>query len=94
MAPTFGSILWVASNVLLQTRVPDEFRGRVFAAELIAMALVQSARTYLTAFALDELHTPPRLLAVAVGAALLAQGLVLGDGSFFQSPQPGDRSKN
>ena len=76
-------MLWVASNVLLQTTVPDEFRGRVFAAELIALALVQSASTYLTAFALDELHTPPRLLAVAVGAALLAQGLVQGDGSVF-----------
>ena len=55
--------------------------------------MVQSASTYLTAFALDELHTPPRLLAVAVGAALLAQGLVQGDGSVFHKDrQPGDRS--
>ena len=94
VAHTFGSVLWVASNVLLQTTVPDEFRGRVFAAELIALALVQSISTYVTAFALDELHTPPRLLAVAVGAALLAQGLVQGDGSVFhRDPKVGDRSR-
>jgi predicted MFS family arabinose efflux permease len=80
VAHSFGSMLWVASTVLLQTTVPDEFRGRVFATELIALALVQAASTYLTALALDDLHTPPRLLAVAVGAALLAQGLVHGEG--------------
>jgi predicted MFS family arabinose efflux permease len=51
-AHTFGSILWVSSNVLLQMKVPDEFRGRVFSAELIAMALVQSGVAYLTAAAL------------------------------------------
>jgi len=79
-AHTFGSMLWVASNVLLQLNVPDQFRGRVFAAELIALSLVQSTSTYLTAFALDDLHTPPRMLAIAVGAALLAQGLVHGEG--------------
>ena len=88
IAHTFGSVLWVASNVLLQTTVPDEFRGRVFAAELIALSLVQSISTYVTAFALDELRTPPRLLAVAVGAALLAQGLVLRDGSAFETKRP------
>ena len=54
VAHTFGSILWVASNVLLQMSVPDVFRGRVFAAELIALALVQSAFTFATAVALDR----------------------------------------
>jgi sugar phosphate permease len=42
VAHIFGSVLWVSSNVLLQTAVPDQFRGRVFAAELIALSLVQS----------------------------------------------------
>lgn len=66
----FGSILWVASNVLLQMRVPDEFRGRVFAAELVVMAVVQSAVAYATAVALDAWHVEPRLLAAVVGVAL------------------------
>ncbi len=66
----FGSILWVSSNVLLQMQVPDEFRGRVFSAELIAMALVQSAVAYATAVALDRGHADPRLLAAIVGVAL------------------------
>jgi len=70
LAHTFGSVLWVSSNVLLQMSVPDEFRGRVFAAELMAVAIVQSGCTYLTAVALDSLHVPPRTLAVLVGLAL------------------------
>ena len=69
-AHVFGSMLWVASNVLLQMRVPDEFRGRVFSAELIVMALVQSAVAYSTALALDLWHVDPRLLAALVGLGL------------------------
>jgi predicted MFS family arabinose efflux permease len=69
-AHTFGSILWVSSNVLLQMKVPDEFRGRVFSAELIAMALVQSGVAYATAVALDRGHSDPRTLAAVVGFAL------------------------
>ncbi len=70
LAHSFGSILWVSSNVLLQIAVPDAFRGRVFAAELIAIALVQSAMTYLCAVALDQAGLDPRTLAVAIGLAL------------------------
>jgi hypothetical protein len=51
-------------------QVPDEFRGRVFSAELIAMALVQSAVAYATAVALDRGEVDPRLLAAVVGFAL------------------------
>jgi len=69
-AHVFGSILWVSSNVLLQMQVPDEFRGRVFSAELIALALVQSAVAYLTGVALDAWHADPRVLAVIVGVGL------------------------
>jgi len=68
-AHTFGSILWVSSNVLLQVHVPAEFRGRVFAAELMAIAIVQSAISAMTAYALDDLHASPRLLIALVGAA-------------------------
>jgi len=69
-AHVFGSILWVSSNVLLQMRVPDEFRGRVFSAELIVMALVQSAVAYTTAVALDSHHVDPRVLAAIVGLSM------------------------
>jgi len=69
-AHVFGSILWVASNVLLQMQVPDQFRGRVFAAELIALALVQSTVAYVTGVALDVWHADPRVLAALVGAGL------------------------
>jgi MFS family permease len=70
LAHTFGSILWVSSNVLLQISVPDAFRGRVFAAELIAIAVVQSAMTCACAVALDRAGADPRTLAIVIGAAL------------------------
>ena len=69
-AHTFGSILWVSSNVLLQMSVPDQFRGRVFAAELVAISIVQSVIAYLTALGLDRWQVSPRTLAVAIGLGL------------------------
>ena len=45
----------------------DAFRGRVFAAELAAMTLVQSTSAYTTARLLDEWHLDPRRLAVWCG---------------------------
>jgi predicted MFS family arabinose efflux permease len=86
VAHIFGSVLWVSSNVLLQTAVPDQFRGRVFAAELIALSLVQSLCTVLTAVALDSWHASPRVLAIIIGV------LLIGDGSVFHRfAQPRDR---
>ncbi len=72
----FGSILWVSSNVLLQMQVPDQFRGRVFAAELVVLALVQSTVAYATAVALDQGHMDPRVLAVIVGLGLWGPALL------------------
>ncbi|GMV23195.1 MAG: hypothetical protein AMXMBFR57_31440 [Acidimicrobiia bacterium] len=73
-AHVFGSILWVSSNVLLQMHVPDQFRGRVFAAELFALAVVQSSVSYLTATALDVWHVSPFVLAAIVGFSLWIPG--------------------
>ncbi len=73
-AHIFGSILWVSSNVLLQMHVPDQFRGRVFAAELFALAVVQSSVSYLTATALDAWHISPFVLAAIVGFSLWIPG--------------------
>lgn len=71
-----GSVLWVASNVLLQLNVREAFRGRVFAAELAAMTLVQSASAYTTARLLDAWHLDPRRLAVWCGLVLWIPGVI------------------
>src|SRR6185369_5239554 len=41
-----GSILWVFSTVILQKEVVDNFRGRVFAAELALVTLTMAASNY------------------------------------------------
>lgn len=74
-AHVFGSVLWVSSNVLLQLNVPDEFRGRVFSAELFALAVVQSIVSYLTATALDVFHFSPQVLVAIVGFSLWIPGM-------------------
>ena len=69
-----GSILWVFSTVLLQMEVPDEFRGRVFAAELALVTLTSSISSYLTGYALDGLGWSPRMLAFTLGAGFAVPG--------------------
>lgn len=76
VAHVCGSVLWVASNVLLQLNVREAFRGRVFAAELAAMTLVQSASAYTTARLLDVWHLDPRRLAVWCGLVLWIPGVI------------------
>jgi MFS family permease len=69
-----GSILWVFSTVLLQLEVPDQFRGRVFAAELALVTLVTSLSSYLTAFGLDHAGWSPRSLAFTLGVLFCIPG--------------------
>jgi MFS family permease len=71
-----GSILWVFSTVLLQMEVPDEFRGRVFAAELALVTLTSSISSYVTGYALDHLAWSPRALAFALGTAFCVPGVL------------------
>lgn len=71
-----GSILWVFSTVLLQMEVPDEFRGRVFAAELALVTLTSSISSYVTGYALDTIGWSPRALAFGLGAAFAVPGLL------------------
>jgi MFS family permease len=71
-----GSILWVFSTVLLQMEVADEFRGRVFAAELALVTLTSSISSYVTAWALDGLGWSPRSLSLALGAAFALPGVL------------------
>jgi len=70
-----GSILWVFSTVLLQMEVPDEFRGRVFAAELALVTLTMSVSSYLTGHFLDT-GTSPRTVSFALGALFFVPGLL------------------
>ena len=71
-----GSVLWVFSTVLLQSSVEDEFRGRVFAAELMLMTLAMAASNYATGEALDRFQVSPRAAAVAIGILFLLPGLL------------------
>jgi MFS family permease len=71
-----GSVLWVFSTVLLQATVDDEFRGRVFAAELMMMTLLMAASNYVTGEALDRFNYSPRAVAVATGVFFTLPGFV------------------
>lgn len=68
-----GSIQWVFSTTLLQKLVPNEFRGRVFAAEMALLTLVLSLSTYFTGVGLDN-GTDPRLLTTRLALLFLVPG--------------------
>lgn len=71
-----GAVLWVASTVLLQLHVPDALRGRIFAVELAVVTIVASSATYLTAYGLDEIAIPAQSMAILIGVAFVAPGIV------------------
>ena len=75
LAHTGGSILWVFSTVLLQRGVEDNFRGRVFAAELALLTLTMAVSNFATGELLDRLRLSPRTVAVGIGAFFLLPGL-------------------
>ena len=76
LAHTGGSILWVFSTVLLQRGVEDNFRGRVFAAELALLTLTMAISNYATGELLDRFGLSPRAVAVWIGAVFLLPGVV------------------
>ena len=71
-----GSILWTFSTVLLQIEVPDQFRGRVFSAELALVTLTLSASSYWTAYELDHGGWSPRLMSFALGVMFCLPGVL------------------
>jgi len=75
LAHTGGSILWVFSTVLLQRSVVDNFRGRVFAAELAFLTLTMAVSNYATGELLDRFRLSPRTVAVGIGAFFLLPGI-------------------
>jgi MFS family permease len=68
-----GSVQWVFSTTLLQQIVPDQFRGRVFAAEMALLTLVLSLSTYFTGPGLDH-GVAPRLLTLRLALIFLLPG--------------------
>lgn len=71
-----GSILWVFSTVMLQRSVADNFRGRVFAAELALMTLTMAASNYATGESLDRFGISPRRVAIGLGMLFVLSGIV------------------
>lgn len=69
-----GSIQWVFSTTLLQQIVPDQFRGRVFAAEMTLLTLILSLSTYFTGLGLDR-GVDPRLLTMRLALIFLLPGI-------------------
>ena len=76
IAHTGGSILWVFSTVLLQRAVEDQFRGRVFAAELALLTLTMAASNYIVGELMDRFGFSPRVVTAGVGAFFVLPGLV------------------
>jgi hypothetical protein len=70
-----GSILWVFSTVMLQRSVADNFRGRVFAAELALLTLTMAFSNYTTGELLDRFQIAPRLVTIGIGIFFLMPGL-------------------
>jgi len=62
--------------VLLQTAVEDNFRGRVFAAELALLTLTMAASNYVIGELLDRFNYSPRVVTVGVGVIFLLPGLL------------------
>lgn len=70
-----GSILWVFSTVMLQRGVEDNFRGRVFAAELALLTLTMAASNYVTGEMLDRFQISPRIVTVGIGILFMTPGI-------------------
>jgi len=70
-----GSILWVFSTVILQRLVVDNFRGRVFAAELALVTLAMAASNYVTGELLDRFQISPRIVTVGIGMFFVLPGV-------------------
>ena len=87
-----GSVLWVASTVLLQLSVPDHLRGRVFAIDFALLTFMSGASGYATAFVLDHTSLGPRVLAAAMGALFILPAAAWGSRLSLQQnarPDPG-----
>jgi MFS family permease len=86
-----GSVVWTFSTTLLQLYSADQFRGRVFSADLgICMAAI--AVTAYGASAAIDAAVPIRLLAACTGAAILIPAAAWGWAQRLWAPQAGRSS--
>lgn len=68
---------WVLSTTLLQIRTEDRYRGRVFTADWLILALVESASTLTASLAL-EAGVPLRTVVLAFAGVQVASGVLWG----------------
>ncbi len=71
-----GSINWVFSTALLQMRVPDNLRGRVFSVEFAMLTFTLAISSYFTGLASDAGWTP-RELSVVLALLFLLPGVLV-----------------
>jgi MFS family permease len=71
-----GSIQWSFGTSLLQMRLPERLRGRVFAIEYAGLTLTTALSSYLTGLASDA-GAAPRPLALALAGVFLLTGLLM-----------------
>ncbi|HYX30943.1 MAG TPA: MFS transporter [Pyrinomonadaceae bacterium] len=71
-----GSILWVFSTVLLQRATDDQFRGRVFAAELGLATLTMATSNYLVGELMDRFGFSPRVVTASIGLFFMMPGII------------------
>ena len=83
-----GSILWVFSTVLLQKTVEDNFRGRVFAAEMALVTLTMATSNYVVGELMDRFGFSPRWVTAGVGIFFLMPGI-----TWFLTKQWWDRNE-
>ena len=69
-----GSICWVYSTILLQHRVEDAFRGRVFATEIGFATMMIAVSTWLTGFVADKYHPALQVFPLAMAGLLFVSG--------------------
>jgi predicted MFS family arabinose efflux permease len=70
LAHSGGSTVWVFSTTLLQQNTEDQFRGRVFSAELGLAMLTLALGSYVTGFVIDR-GIAPRTVSMATGFLML-----------------------
>ncbi len=79
--------LWVFSAALLQTIVPDQYRGRVFAFEFAALTLTQSISTLAGGYMLDTVGLPMQsVMGVMAGVGLITTLLWVGFHFAYRRP--------
>ena len=74
MATMASNVLWVFSSTLLQIAVPDDYRGRVFAADFMLFTVIMTLTILATSWGLDHAALTPRALAVISGGLLVLTG--------------------